>query len=133
MTLGVRGVVLDRENRVFLIRHTYVPGWHLPGGGVETGETALEALDRELREEACIALDEPPSLFGVFFNNRASRRDHVLVYVIRHFTVLQAKQPDREIAEAGFFPLHSLPEETTSATRSRLAEVLEGQPPSSHW
>jgi ADP-ribose pyrophosphatase YjhB (NUDIX family) len=133
MTLGVRGVVLDRENRVFLIRHTYVPGWHLPGGGVETGETALEALDRELREEACIALDEPPSLFGVFFNNRASRRDHVLVYVIRRFTVLQAKQPDREIAEAGFFPLHSLPEETTSATRSRLAEVLEGQPPSSHW
>lgn len=133
MTLGVRGVVLDQQNRVFLIRHTYVPGWHLPGGGVETGETALEALDRELREEACIALDEPPSLFGVFFNNRASRRDHVLVYVIRRFTVLQAKQPDREIAEAGFFPLHSLPEETTSATRSRLAEVLEGQPPSSHW
>lgn len=133
MTLGIRGVVLDQQNRVFLIRHTYVPGWHLPGGGVETGETALEALDRELREEACIAMDEPPSLFGVFFNNRVSRRDHVLVYVIRRFTVLQAKQPDREIAEAGFFPLDSLPEETTSATRSRLAEILEGQPPSPHW
>lgn len=133
MTLGVRGVVLDQENQVFLIRHTYVPGWHLPGGGVETGETALEALDRELREEACIAMDEPPRLFGVFFNNRVSRRDHVLVYVIRRFTVLQAKQPDREIAEAGFFPLDRLPEETTSATRNRLAEILEGQPPSPHW
>lgn len=133
MTLGVRAVVLDRQGRVFLIRHTYVPGWHLPGGGVETGETALEALDCELREEACIAMDEPPSLLGVFFNNRVSRRDHVLVYVIRRFTVLQAKQPDREIAEAGFFPLDNLPEETTSATRSRLAEILEGQPPSPHW
>src|SRR5687767_2071724 len=113
MTLGVRGVVLDPEGHVFLIRHTYVPGWHLPGGGVETGETALEALDRELREEACIAMDGPPSLFGVYFNNRVSRRDHVLVYVIRRFTLLQAKQPDREIAEAGFFPLDCLPEETT--------------------
>jgi ADP-ribose pyrophosphatase YjhB (NUDIX family) len=133
MTLGVRGVVLDQQNRVFLIRHTYVPGWHLPGGGVETGETAQEALERELREEACIAIDEPPSLFGVFFNNRVSRRDHVLVYVIRRFTVLQAKQPDREIAEAGFCPLDNLPEETTSATRSRLAEILEGHPPSPHW
>jgi ADP-ribose pyrophosphatase YjhB (NUDIX family) len=133
MTLGVRGAVLDEHNRVFLIRHTYVPGWHLPGGGVETGETALEALDRELREEACIAMDEAPALVGVFFNRRISRRDHVLVYVIRRFTVLEVKQPDQEIAEAGFFPLDRLPEGTTSATRRRLAEILEGQPPSVNW
>jgi ADP-ribose pyrophosphatase YjhB (NUDIX family) len=133
MTLGVRAVVLDGQNQVFLIRHTYVPGWHLPGGGVETGETALDALGRELREEACIAMDEAPALAGVFFNRKISRRDHVLVYVIRRFTVLEAKRPDREIAEAGFFPLDRLPEETTSATRRRLAEILEGQPPSASW
>ena len=133
MTLGVRAVVLDGQNRVFLIRHTYVPGWHLPGGGVETGETALEALERELREEACIAMDEPPALVGVFFNQNISRRDHVLVYVIRRFTVLVVKQPDREIAEAGFFSLDGLPDATTAATRTRLAEILEGQPLSANW
>jgi ADP-ribose pyrophosphatase YjhB (NUDIX family) len=133
MTLGVRGVVLDDRNQVFLIRHTYVPGWHLPGGGVETGETALDALGRELREEACITIDETPRLFGVFFNNRISWRDHVLVYVIRRFTVLEVKRPDREIAEAGFFPLDRLPDGTTGATRNRLAEILEGQPPSAKW
>ena len=133
MTLGVRGVVLDQDNRVFLIRHTYVPGWHLPGGGVETGETALDALERELHEEARIAMDEPPALFGVFFNRKISRRDHVLVYVIRRFTVLEVKRPDREIAEAGFFPLDGLPEGTTVATRNRLAEILHGQKPSPNW
>lgn len=133
MTLGVRAVVLDERNRVFLIRHTYVPGWHLPGGGVETGETALDALTRELREEACIVTDEPPVLAGVYFNHRISRRDHVLVYVIRNFTVLEEKRPYREIAEAGFFPLDQLPEGTTAATRRRLAEILEGQPPSTTW
>jgi len=133
MTLGVRAVVLDDRNRVFLIRHTYVAGWHLPGGGVETGETALEALGRELQEEACIAMDETPRLFGVFFNSRISRRDHVLVYVTRRFTVLAVKQPDREIAEAGFFPIEGLPEGTTAATRRRLAEILEGQPVSANW
>ncbi len=133
MTLGVRAVVLDDQSRVFLIRHTYVPGWHLPGGGVETGETALEALTRELHEEACIAIDGPPALAGIFFNQRISRRDHVLVYVIRRFTVLGIKQPDREIAEAGFFPLASLPEGTTAATRRRLAEILEGEQPSATW
>ncbi|PVE23070.1 DNA mismatch repair protein MutT [Microvirga sp. KLBC 81] len=133
MTLGVRAVVLDGQNRVFLIRHTYVPGWHLPGGGVETGEAALDALTRELREEACISIDKPPVLAGVFFNHRSSRRDHVLVYVIRNFSVLEEKKPDREIAEAGFFPLDQLPEGTTAATRQRLAEILEGQPPSTTW
>lgn len=133
MTLGVRGIVLDGGGRVFLIRHTYVPGWHLPGGGVETGETALEALRRELREEAAIAFDEPPRLHGVFFNAGASRRDHVLAYVVTRFTVLGERRSDWEIAEAGFFPLDALPEGTSAATRRRLAEVRDGTALSANW
>ena len=43
MTLGVRAVVLDDDNRVFLVKHIYVAGWHLPGGGVEAGESFGEA------------------------------------------------------------------------------------------
>jgi hypothetical protein len=47
--------------------------------------------------------------------------------------VLEAKRPDREIAEAGLFPLDQLPDGTTVATRNRLAEILEGQPASTNW
>jgi ADP-ribose pyrophosphatase YjhB (NUDIX family) len=133
LTLGVRGAVLDSEGRVLLIRHTYVAGWHLPGGGVEAGETALEALSRELREEARIALAGEPELHGVFFNRKISRRDHVLVYVIRDFRMDGIKEPDREIAEAGFFPLDRLPEGTTGATRRRLREILQGEPRPATW
>ena len=43
MTLGVRAVVIDANDRVFLVRHTYVSGWYLPGGGVEVGQTFREA------------------------------------------------------------------------------------------
>jgi 8-oxo-dGTP pyrophosphatase MutT (NUDIX family) len=131
--MGVRAAVLDGQGRVFLIRHTYVPGWHLPGGGVEARESALDALARELLEEGRIGLSGTPQIHGVFFNAGVSRRDHVVVYMVRDFTVIEPKQPDREIAEAGFFPLDALPAGTTAATRRRLAEIAAGRPPSDLW
>ena len=84
-------------------------------------------------EEACIAATDDPHLHGVFFNQAVSRRDHVLVYVIRDFQVIEAKRPDREIAEAGFFPLNGLPDEVTRATRERIEEIVSGRTPSSRW
>jgi ADP-ribose pyrophosphatase YjhB (NUDIX family) len=133
LTLGVRAAVLDAEDRVFLVRHTYVRGWHLPGGGVEPCETALDALARELREEGCIEVTGAPHLHGVFFNGHVSDRDHVLLYVVRDFRVTAPKAHDREIAEAGFFPLRSLPEGVTAATRARLDDVVHGRPPALLW
>jgi ADP-ribose pyrophosphatase YjhB (NUDIX family) len=103
MTLGVRGVVLDRETRVFLVKHSYVSGWHLPGGGVEVGEAFRAALGRELMEEGRIELTGEPELHGVFFNSHVSRRDHVAVYVIRHFRQDRLPEPNREIVACGFF------------------------------
>lgn len=133
LTMGVRAAVIDDDNRIFLIRHTYVPGWHMPGGGIEISEPAHEALRRELQEEACIELLEEPVWHGIFFNRKISNRDHVLVYVVRRFKVIGVKTPDREIAEAGFFPLDDLPAETTAATRRRLVEITRGETTSPYW
>ena len=98
MTLGVRAVVLDGDSRVFLVKHSYVAGWHLPGGGVEVGETFRDALTRELAEEGRIELLEEPALHGIFLNRHVSRRDHVAVYLIRHFRQDRLPEPNREIA-----------------------------------
>ena len=133
-TLGVRAIVHDRVARtVFLIRHTYVPGWQLPGGGVETGEAAGVALARELQEEGNIRFDGEATLVSFHHNRAASRRDHVALYLVEDFVQTAPKQPDREIAEAGFFPLDALPDGVTRATRERLAEVFMGKPPSPEW
>jgi ADP-ribose pyrophosphatase YjhB (NUDIX family) len=133
MTLGVRAVVLDGDNRVFLVRHSYVSGWHLPGGGVEVGETFSEALRRELVEEGRIELTGEPVLHGVFLNSHVSRRDHVAVYLVRQFRQDRLPEPNREIIACGFFDVAALPAETTTGTRLRISEVLEGKAPIATW
>lgn len=133
MTLGVRAVVLDTDNRVFLVRHSYVSGWHLPGGGVDLGETMEQAMRRELKEEGDIDVIADVELHGIFLNSHVSRRDHVAVYVVRQFRQDRLPAPNREIAECGFFATTALPDGTTPGTRLRIAEVLDGKPPIATW
>jgi ADP-ribose pyrophosphatase YjhB (NUDIX family) len=133
MTLGVRAIVADADERVLLVRHGYVSGWHFPGGGGEPGETCAEAVARELEEEAMVAIDGPPLLHGLFLNTQSSRRDHVAVYLVRTFRVLGERAPDWEIKEARFFPRSALPDGATKATRARLAEIFDSAPLSGRW
>ena len=132
-TLGAFGMVIDGQGRVFLVKHSYVSGWHLPGGGVETGETLLTALSRELGEEGNIRLTGEPRLHGVFHNHRVSKRDHVALFIVRDFVQPSAPIPDREIVAHGFFAPDDLPDDTGRATRARIAEVLDGAKVSELW
>jgi ADP-ribose pyrophosphatase YjhB (NUDIX family) len=126
VTLGVRGVVIDGAGCVFLVKHSYISGWYLPGGGVEVNETLTTALARELREEGNIELTDPPHFFAVYFNRRESRRDHVALYVVRSFHQSTPPLPNGEIVAHGFFSPDSLPGDTTQSTRARITEVFEG-------
>lgn len=132
MTLGVRCIALDRQGRVFLVRHTYVPGWYLPGGGVEKSQTIYDALERELAEEGNLQLSGPAQLFG-FYLNSTKPRDHIALFVCRDVVQVKAHVPDWEIAETGFFALDALPAGTTPATKRRLAELSSQAEPARRW
>jgi 8-oxo-dGTP pyrophosphatase MutT (NUDIX family) len=133
VTLGVRALVMDEAGRIFLVKHNYVPGWHLPGGGVEPGETVLDALIRELREEGNLEPTAPPLLQGVYYNDRVSRRDHVAVFQIRDFRRIGEPVPDCEIIAHGFFAIDELPNDTTAGTRARIIEALGRAALSERW
>ena len=133
MTLGVRAMLL-KGGEVVLVRHSYVPGWYLPGGGVEAGESFGEALAREIEEEAGARLTGTAQLFGLYRNGRVDRRDHVALFVCREWeSVATRKIPNLEITALGRFRLDALPDGTTEATRARIREVLAGEPASVDW
>lgn len=133
LTLGAQGVVLTPDNRVLLIRHTYRPGWHFPGGGVERGETADEALTRELVEEAGVVLESEPKLFGIYANFKRFPGDHIVLYVVRNWIQPSIPAPNREIAEQGFFTPDSLPDDIHDPSRTRLDEILNATPKALTW
>jgi len=133
LTVGVRALVLDHAGRVLLIEHSYAPGWQLPGGGVEEGETVRQALARELKEEVNVTLTGPADLHGVFFNPKASPRDHVFLFVVRNWRQDAPPPPSLEIINRAFFAPDALPHDTTPGTRARIAEVLDGVERSERW
>lgn len=133
-TLGVRAVVRDGQGCVFLVKHTYVPGWYLPGGGVEWGETLGDALAKELVEEGNIRLTGPARLVAIYQNKGASKRDHVALYdCLLWEQSAPPKVPNREILEVGFFPMDDLPPGVTEATKRRLAELETNGPYCAFW
>ena len=132
LTLGVRGVAINDDGRVLLVRHTYTPGWHFPGGGVEKRETAQEALRRELEEEASIAVTGDLKLVSAHSNHRAFPNDHVLVFRIEGWNQATFK-PSMEIAEIAFVDPLSPPHDVTGGTQRRLNEMFGGAALSEHW
>ena len=133
MTLGVRILVRNDEGQVLLVRHTYVPGWYLPGGAVERGETVQQAAVKELYEECDVEALSEPSLFHFYRNPSTSRFDHVALFVCTEWRQVTIKMPGHEIAETGFFAADDLPEGTTDPTRNRIAELLNGQSVADVW
>jgi ADP-ribose pyrophosphatase YjhB (NUDIX family) len=124
LTLGVRGIVIDSDGRILLVRQTYTRGWTLPGGGVEFRESLDQGLARELDEEAGIAIDGDPELMGIYDNRSEFPGDHVAMYVVRHWHRSRATTPNLEIAETGFFHPDALPESINAGARRRIEEFL---------
>ncbi|WP_439528976.1 NUDIX domain-containing protein [Pannonibacter sp.] len=133
-TLGVRVILRDASGYVLLVRHTYLPGWYFPGGGVDVGETLAEAAVRETFEETGIIARSEPVLLGLYHNRETTRRDHVALFEITEWDPpSRSPVPNSEIAEARFFSPVALPADITSATLRRLDERAGRMAPSAIW
>jgi 8-oxo-dGTP pyrophosphatase MutT (NUDIX family) len=132
LTLGVRGLVVDEAGRVLLIEHTYTPGWYMPGGGVERGETTEQALARELVEEAGVEVVGRPRLLSIHSNHVKFPGDHVLIYRVDRWTPCRATSRG-EIHAVEWFAPDALPADITPSTRRRIEEALSASEHDPHW
>ena len=130
-TVGVRAIVVRPDGRFLRVRHSYRPGWYLVGGGVNPGETAIDAIKREMREEAGIVARDEPQLFGVYHHMFMGVNDYPVVYIVRSFEEVPCDCP--EIDEIGWFPLDALPPDTRAGSRQRLLEYAAGASLRPHW
>ena len=115
---GASVIAQDLDGQVLLVRHSYGPnGWALPGGGVKRGEQPAIAAARELREETGCAANGIRLLDVVHEQlSYAAHTEHVFTCRVDEVP----KADGREIVEARFFPLHSLPEPLLDRTRHRM-------------
>lgn len=124
LSLGAAAVVMDTGGRVLLVRHTYQPGWHLPGGGVKKGESAIEALQRELMEEVGVSFSlQDVKMVGLYYQRASFKHDHQAFFLVKCANPPRSFAPNLEIEEAAFFDPSSLPEETCDCTRYKIREA----------
>jgi 8-oxo-dGTP pyrophosphatase MutT (NUDIX family) len=131
VAFGACAIAEDRDGRVLLVRHSYQPGWHLPGGGVAAGEAPADAILRELREEVGLIHSDAPLLLGIFTRKVGWATNVIALYHVRGAEI--AFKPNFEIREVVRADPKAPPDGTTRGARRRLAEFTGGAIQSPYW
>jgi mutator protein MutT len=128
--VGVGALVTDAQGDVLLARRgpaarNEIGAWEFPGGMVMFGETLVDAVHRELREEYGIEI-EVAGLLGVFDHLLPDEHQHWVsaTYLARHVSGIPvALEPDK-CSEVGWFQLASLPQPLSRISQQNLDRYL---------
>ena len=125
-------MVLDAHGRVLLHRRLDNGRWGLPGGGIERGETAEQAVVREVREETGEEV-EAERLVGVYSDPELTSITYpdgnTVAYVALAFgcrVLGGAPALSDETLEVGWRDALALPDSVTPGHRERIRDALEG-------
>lgn len=125
--LGAIAVVIH-ESHVLLVQRAKAPDvgkWSYPGGGVELGETALDAALRELHEETTIIGAAPEYFTNVDViarDDHGQVAHHFLLAVVHCNYVSGQPIAGDDAADARWVPLAQVAQLDTSASVTTVLE-----------
>src|SRR6266498_5819716 len=131
--LGCSAAIFDENGRVLLARRTDNSQWCLPGGRMESGESAAEACEREVFEETGLNI-RVKRLVGVY-----SHPDQLVVYPDGHKAFIVAIHFEAEVLDGelglsnettdfGYFTLDEMEDfEMLGRHRERIIDSLKNQ------
>ncbi|HEY1612410.1 MAG TPA: NUDIX domain-containing protein [Rhizomicrobium sp.] len=131
LAFGTMGLITNAEGRVLVVRHRYMPGLGLPGGGAGPGEPPAQAVVRELGEELGLSSCAMPELFGLYTRKVGWTTNLVALYRLRDAVI--AFKPSLEISAIAYVDPANPPDDTSPATRRRLAEFTGAAPIGAYW
>lgn len=125
---GVRALVFDHDGRILLQQRADFGSWGLPGGIVDVGDSALDALHREVNEETGLTVVRAEVLgiyteprFGVVYPNGDQVQTFAVAFIVRQWTG-ELSDDDDEVLDVRFFSLDELPKELFPGHRETLED-----------
>jgi 8-oxo-dGTP pyrophosphatase MutT (NUDIX family) len=113
---GIRALIFNSTGELLLEKQAHFGSWALPHGCIDVGESAQDALIREVREETGISIvrAEPFGLYShpkysVAYPNGDQVQTFTIAFLVKEWTGTPTGDGD-EVAELGFFPLDALPD-----------------------
>lgn len=104
------GFILNEDKNILLVKPSYYPYWHLPGGYVDQYESPLQAVSREIKEEISLDLN-PKKLMMVNYESGNESKKEVIVFIFDFDVIIKTKfeflkVDNSEIIDYGFFTMN---------------------------
>jgi 8-oxo-dGTP pyrophosphatase MutT (NUDIX family) len=102
--------------------------YHLPSGHLETGESVVQALIREAKEEVGVTIAPEAVEFAHVMHNSSSGGRVAFFFTVRQWEGTSENREPEKCSELRWFPLSALPGHLIDYCRTALSHIAAGQP-----